>query len=123
MSKSSGRERRKFERRTLSYYLPIRDSETELLIGHLVDVSPIGMMIDCKKNLPTNQNYNLRLEFMDNEDGKDQIEFVARCRWCRSDQIQPYLYNAGFEIVTISDEDLQTIKNIAEKYGERSRSF
>jgi hypothetical protein len=123
MNKSSGKERRKFERRNLSYYLPIRDSITEQLIGHLVDVSPIGMMIDCKKNIPTNQNYNLRVEFMNNENGKDQIEFVARCRWCHADKIQPYLYNAGFEIVTIAEDDLLTIKNIANKYGERSRSF
>ena len=121
MPKPSAHERRKFERRNLSYYLPILDNDSQQVIGHLVDISPIGLMIDCKRNIPSGQNFNLRLDLMENVAGKAFIEFVARCRWCRSDNIQPFLYNAGFEIVTISADTLEIVKKIAEKYGASNR--
>jgi hypothetical protein len=118
MNQPTANERRKFARRNLSYYLPIMDSNTQQIIGHLVDISPIGIMIDCKRNIPSSQSFNLRLDLMEKIGGKASVEFVARCRWCRADKIQPYLYNAGFEIVSISTEGVEIIKNIAERYGE-----
>jgi hypothetical protein len=119
MNKPTMQDRRKFQRRNLSYYLPILDNNTQQVIGHLVDISPIGIMIDCKRNIPSGQNFNLRLDLMENIAGKSFVQFGARCKWCRSDKIQPYLYNAGFEIVTIAPDDIKIIKNIAEKYGSR----
>src|SRR5512141_1479748 len=94
-------ERRKFKRRKLSYYLPIIDNDTEQVLGHVVDVSLVGIMIDCKRNIPSGQNYNLRLDLMENVGEKSSVEFSVSCKWCRFDKIQPYLYNAGFEITQI----------------------
>ncbi len=110
-------ERRRYKRRNLSYYLPIVDNETQQVLGHLVDISLVGIMIDCKRNIPSGQNFNVRLDLMENMGEKPSVEFVAQCKWCRSDKIQPYLYNAGFEITDISEVDLEIIKMIAEKYG------
>ncbi len=110
-------ERRKFKRKSLSYYLPILDNDTEQVLGHLVDISPIGLMIDCKRNIPSGQQFHLRLDLMEGIAEKPEVEFTGECKWCRSDKIQPYLYNAGFQITEISEEDLSVIKMIAEKYG------
>ena len=118
MDKLTANERRKFARRNLSYYLPVMDNKSLQIIGHLVDISPIGIMIDCKRNIPSAQEFNLRLDLMEKIGGKGSIEFIARCKWCRADKIQPYLFNAGFEIVAISSDGVETIKKIAEKYGE-----
>jgi len=119
MNKPTTQERRKLKRRNLSYYLPVQDNSTQQVLGHLVDITQLGLMIDCKKNIPSGQDYNLHLDFLENIAGKACIEFVARSKWCRPDSIQPFLYNAGFEIIRISPDDSEIIKNIAEKYGAR----
>jgi hypothetical protein len=117
MDKPTIQERRKFKRRSLSYYIPILDNNTQQVLGHLVDITSIGVMMDCKKNLPSGQDYSLRLNLPEEIAGKAFIEFLARCKWCRADKIQPFLYNAGFQIVSISSDDTEIIKKIAEKYG------
>ena len=86
-------------------------------MGHLVDISPVGLMMDSKVPIPTNLNYNLRLDLMENIAGKASVEFNARSKWCRPDSIQPYLYNAGFEFINIAPDDAEIVKHIAEKYG------
>lgn len=117
MNKSTIQERRKSIRRNVSYYLPILNNDSQQVIGHLVDISPIGLMMDCKKNIPSGQDFHLRIDLTENMAGKAYVEFIARCKWCRSDKIQPYLFNAGFEIVRISPSDIEVIKNIASRYG------
>ena len=77
----------------------------------------VGIMIDCKRNIPSGEVYHLRLDLMEGIAEKPEVEFTAECKWCRSDKIQPYLYNAGFAITEISDEDREIVARIAEKYG------
>ncbi len=117
MVKPNIQDRRRYQRKNLSYYLPIMDNDTEQVLGHLVDISLVGIMIDCKRNIPSGQKFNLRLDLMENMGEKSSVEFAAQCKWCRFDKIQPYLYNAGFEITHISETDLEVIKMISEKYG------
>jgi len=112
-------ERRRLKRRNLSYYLPVLDNNSQKVIGHLVDISAVGLMMDSKIPIKVDQRYNLRLDFLEEISGKGSMQFLARCRWCRTDAIQPNLYNAGFEIVSIAPSDLEVIKRIAEKYCAR----
>ncbi|MGB8212979.1 MAG: PilZ domain-containing protein [Anaerolineales bacterium] len=111
------RDRRRLERRNLAYYMPVLDSNTQKVIGHLVDISQKGLMMDSKAPIPTNLIYDLHLDFMEAVDGKGSLDFTARSKWCRPDSIQPFLYNAGFEFVDIAPEDTEVVKSIAEKYG------
>jgi hypothetical protein len=117
VSKTTAIERRKQNRRNVSFYLPVMDNNTKQVIGHLVDISPIGLMMDSKVPIPTNLKYNLRLDLLEDIAGKAILEFVATSIWCRPDSIQPYMYNAGFHIIDISPADLEVVKRIAEKYG------
>src|SRR5512140_1868934 len=116
-AKPTTQDRRRVKRRNVSYYMPIVDNDTAQTVGHLVDISMVGIMIDCKRNIPSGQEYHLRLDLMEGIAEKPEVDFTAQCKWCRSDKIQPYLYNAGFEITDISEEDREIIRKIAEKYG------
>jgi hypothetical protein len=116
-------ERRHLKRRNLSYYLPVIDNSNQEVLGHLVDISSNGLMMDSKKPIPTELVFTLRLDLMEDLANKPFIEFVARSKWCRPDSIQPYLFNAGFQIVNISPEDIEIVKRIAEKYGTLDSSF
>jgi hypothetical protein len=123
MPKQTATERRKLKRRNLSYYLPVIDIGTQQVMGHLVDITPIGLMMDSKKPIPTNLDFNLHLDLMEDVSEKAFIEFTARSKWCRPDTIQPYLFNAGFQIVNLTPEDTAIVKRIAEKYGTLDSSF
>ena len=90
-------------------------------MGHLMDISTVGIMMDCKRNIPSGQRYNLRLDLMETIGDRSSIRFSVQCKWCRSDKIQPYLFNAGFRIIQISESDLEVIRSIAEKYGTKER--
>jgi hypothetical protein len=113
----NAQERRRLDRRNLSYYLPVQDKDTQKIIGHLVDISPVGFLMSAKIPIQTDRNYNLRLDFMEEIAGKASLEFIARSKWCRSDSIQPFIYNAGFEITAIAPDGIEIIKRIVEKYG------
>jgi hypothetical protein len=119
MNRPSAPERRKFQRRNVSYYLTVMDNNTQKVIGHLVDISLIGFMMDSKIPVQTNLTFSLRLDFMEDIAGKAFLEFKAISRWCRPDKIQPYLYNVGFQIVNASQRDADVIKALSEKYGAR----
>jgi hypothetical protein len=118
VNKSSSQERRKHERHNLSYYLTVSDEQSQRVLGHLMDLSAQGMMIDCKEPLPTGLNLNLRLELTENIADRAFIPFVARIKWCRVDPIQPFLYNAGLEVVSIDPQDMKIFEDIAEKYSQ-----
>ncbi len=115
-------ERRKLKRRNLSYYMPVIDPITDEIIGHLVDISPKGLMMDTQKVLPSEKDFKLRLNVTADVADKEYIEFIARSKWCQPDSIEPYLYDIGFEIVRISSQDAQVIERIVEKYGSQSAS-
>jgi hypothetical protein len=105
------------KRRNISFYLPIMDNNTQKVIGHLVDISPAGLLMDSNKPIPTKQNYNLHLDFMEDIVGKASLEIHARSIWCHPDPDQPYMYYAGFEILDLTPADLEVINIISNKYG------
>ena len=43
MAQPSIKERRKFKRRSLAYYMLIVDSNSRETLGHLVDITPDGL--------------------------------------------------------------------------------
>jgi hypothetical protein len=117
MDSPIGRERRRAKRRNLNYYLPIINENNQQIFGHLVDLSTKGLMADSPKAVPTNQDFHLRMELTESIRNKSMVRFTARSKWCRTDPIQPSLFNVGFELTAISPSDLEIVQEIAEKYG------
>jgi septum formation topological specificity factor MinE len=110
-------ERRRLNRRNVSYYLPVLDNNTMQVIGHLIDISPDGLKIDTKGPVPTSIKYNLRLDLMEEIAGKITLEFAAESIWCLRDPIPPYLYKAGFQFINLGPGDIEVVTRIAEIFG------
>lgn len=111
------RERRKFERRSISYYMRIIDAGTNQLIGHLADITLQGLKMDSQKPLPVEKEYKLRINTSEDVADKDYIEFMASTRWCMVDPLEPGLYNVGFEIIKIDPYEAGIVQRIMDKYG------
>ena len=93
------------------------EANTQETIGHLVDITPKGFLMDCPKPLPLEKVYRLRLETMPDVADKAYITFTARSKWCLPDIVEPYLYDIGFSIVNIAPHDAEIVQRITEKYA------
>ena len=124
MDQPSDLERRKLKRRSLAYYMLVMDANTRAMLGHLVDITPLGFMMDSQKPLLLESDYRLRLDTTPDIAEKDYIKFTARTKWCLPDAVEPYLFDIGFSIIDITQQDAEIIRRISEKYAARdSYSF
>jgi hypothetical protein len=117
-------DRRKLKRKKLAYYMLVVDVQTQQTIGHLVDITPIGLAIDSQKPISLEKDFRLLLELTPDISNKSQITFSARTKWCRRDEIEPSLYDIGFSITGITPGDAAIIQRLSDKYAARdSYSF
>lgn len=110
-------ERRKHRRRPVSYYIQVMDAKTQQTLGHLMDITARGLMIDSKQPFPIGKQFYLRLNTAAEISNIGFVEFTARSRWCRSDVIEPRLYDIGFEIVNIAPHHAEGVRHMVERYG------
>jgi PilZ domain len=109
-------DRRKIKRRYLMYYSRVYVAEN--LIGHLVDITPQGAMLISEKPVETDKIVKLRMELSADVTDRPFMEFIAKSLWCRPD-IDPNFYNTGFELLGVSQSEIEIIEKIVEAYGFR----
>ena len=113
-------ERRKLNRKDFSYYMRLIDSDTQELVGHLVDISSGGFKLDSQTPIPPNKDYRFRMDLTSEVANKPSMVFVARSKWCEVDPLDPFLYNVGFQLVNISPGDIEIFKRMMERYGTKT---
>ncbi len=113
-------ERRRLERKDFSYYMRLIDTQTDELVGHLVDVSTGGFKLDSPKPLPLEKDYHLHLDLTSEIASKPFMVFKARSKWCRADPLDPFVYNVGFQITEITPTDREIFNRLVEKYGSKT---
>lgn len=113
------KEKRRAERRKISYYFKALSSNTLELVGHLTDVSKVGINLDCPNPVKVGEILNLSIETTPDVSETELITFKAQCKWCRTDVIVPNVFNTGFEILEISPHDAQVLQLIQEQYGTK----
>jgi len=111
-------ERRRIPRKYLMFYSRVFDEKTGELVGHIIDITRMGMMLISEKPVEVGQTLQLRLEVPLDFQTKQFISFAATSKWCGKD-VDPHFYNTGFEIDAISLEDLDLIERLVEAYGLR----
>lgn len=110
-------DKRKKDRRDFTYYMQVKDDSTKQVLGYLSDISTGGFKLDCPKQIPPGQDFRLQIDLTSDVADKTAMVFVARCKWCRPDHIDPTSFNVGFEIVSMAPSDMMIFQRIFEKYG------
>jgi len=110
-------ERRRQRRRRFTYYMPVIDADTLQIVGHLSDISPVGIRVDSEKPLRVNANYRLRVDLTPELANKTYMVFTGRSKWCEMDRLSPNSYNVGFEVNIISRDDTEIFQRMYENYG------
>jgi len=113
-------ERRSDERKDFSYYMRLVNNDTQELVGHLVDISSGGFKLDSQAPIPINRDFRLRLDLTSEVADKPAMTFVARSKWCETDPLDPFVYNVGFQLISIASIDLEIINRMIEKYGKKA---
>ena len=95
------------------------DSDTQELVGHLVDISSGGFKLDSQTKIPLNKDFRFRMDLTNEVANKPSMVFVARSKWCEVDPLDPFLYNVGFQLISISPGDIEIFNRMMEKYGSK----
>lgn len=111
------KERRRAKRRPFAYYMQIVDAETQEPIGHLSDISTLGFKLDSQNEIPIGKEFRMRLDLNSDVADIPYMIFTARSKWCRNDELYPFMYNVGFELVSINPHEAAIYARIVEKYG------
>jgi hypothetical protein len=114
-------ERRNLNRKDFSYYMQLIDSDTQKMVGHLVDISSGGFKLDSQAPIPVNKDFRLRMDLTSEVADKPTMAFVARSKWCEVDPLDPFIYNVGFQLINISPGDHEIITRMIEKYGKKAK--
>jgi hypothetical protein len=105
------------QRKDFFYYMPLINDDTKEIVGHLADISSGGFKLDCQNPIPVHKEFRFLMKLTSEVASKPFMVFMARSRWCRPDPIDPYVYNVGYQLVSIASEDLEIFNRMMEKYG------
>ncbi|MDK1028820.1 MAG: PilZ domain-containing protein [Anaerolineae bacterium] len=112
-------ERRNIERKDFSYYMRLINSETKDLLGHLTDLSSGGFKLDSPTPIETGKDFRLQMELTSEVADKPSMTFVARSKWCQVDPLDPFIYNVGFQMISIEPENMEIIIRMMDNYGKK----
>ncbi|MBE7536539.1 MAG: PilZ domain-containing protein [Anaerolineales bacterium] len=115
-------EKRKVDRRDLSYYLQIKDKNTKQVIGCLSDISAGGFKLDSPQNIQPGRDFHMFIELTPDLSSQTSIDFIARSKWVIPDRFEFNTFNVGFEIINISPNDMAIFQRMFERYGKESAS-
>lgn len=114
------KERRKLHRRRFAYYMRVTNNRSAKLIGHMADISTGGFRLDCQAAVPSNVDYELRVDVPEEIASKNFMLFMARSMWSQIDPLDHVSYNSGFKIVNMAPEDQDIFRRMYDRYGTDS---
>ena len=107
--------KRKFERYYLSYYLKVIDRQTNLSIGHCVDISHGGMKVISEAPIEIKKIFQLKMFLPFEIQGSRYVNFIAISKWCQIDE-NPDFYSCGFQWHNITPEVMEVIKHLINNF-------
>lgn len=111
-------EKRTTPRKKFNMYMPVLNDDTGEILGHMVEVSKIGLRLETLETMPLEKDHYLRIDLTPDLGGPMPfIVFIARTKWCKMDAVQPNLFQVGFEIIEIVPEDQEVFFRIIQKYS------
>ena len=112
-------EKRKVKRRHLIYYLRIFDTSTDKVLGHLVDITPDGLMLisdeQIKPNAPFHLGIDLPAEIIMESESR-QIRFDSMSTRCEPD-VNPQFYLTGFKLIDVEEKTKGLIGQLITFFG------
>jgi hypothetical protein len=112
------KEKRKYIRIPLNYYLKVTVTETRKHHGYMIDVSEEGFKLLSEEQIPTGSELICSLHLPDDLKGWTELSFKAKSCWSGKD-INPDYYVSGCHIDRIDPVGETVISIIIHLYGHK----
>jgi hypothetical protein len=109
-------ERRKNDRKYLTYFSRVVDRSNGLFLGYLVDMTTGGALMIGSIPLKVNSDFHLRIDLPERFAPQVQLDFDAKAVWSMPDT-DPELYRTGLQLKQVEPRDLLTLEKLLSSYG------
>ncbi len=109
-------DQRREGRDRITFYLRVFDGKSTRIVGHLVNISPRGLLLLCDDPVEAGEDYRLRLCLPPVVLDRREVVISATSRWCSRDDDSGF-FRAGFQIHDPSPETVKTVEMLVEKCG------
>lgn len=110
------KEKRNLKRRHLIFYLRVIDTETELPIGYVVDITPEGIMLISEKEYKLGTQFKLRMDLPEDYLTTKHITFDAKVMWSQVD-VNSDFFDIGLQFNELPEEDANMIQGLINLFG------
>jgi len=108
--------RRKYDRKLLTFFSSVIDRTNGRLLGYLVDMTTGGALMKGNFPLKVNSVFQLRIDLPENFADKEFVEIQAKAVWSMPD-IDPEFYRTGLQLRDIDPRDLLILERLIADYG------
>ena len=111
-------DRRKLKRRHLVYYLRVVNAETNRELGHVMDVTPDGLLVMSKHRVQVGRRLKLRMTLPGGADEEQRLRFEGVTVSTGKD-VCPGFYDTGVKVKRLTRRDLSAIRSLLDDHGFR----
>ena len=108
--------RRKQDRKYLSFFSRVVDRHNGRLLGYLADLTTGGALLVGNIPLKLGEVFQLRVDLPENFTTRDQLDLEAKAVWSQPD-IDPEFYRTGLQLVDVQPMDLLILERLLSDYG------
>jgi len=110
------RDRRKLDRKYLTYFSRVLDRKSGRLVGYMADLTTGGALLIADRSIPVNTVLHLHMDLPSGFANKEHLEFTGKVMWVRPDD-DPDFFKTGLKLSEIEWEDLAIIEKVLSEYG------
>ena len=111
-------DRRRLDRKFLTYFARVTDRKTGRLLGYLVDLTQQGALLIGDVPLKIDTTFLLRIDLPDEISDKQNLDIDAKAIWNQPD-MDPEFYRTGLEMIPSNDEELTTLEKLLSHYSAK----
>lgn len=112
----SDENRRRMQRRHLLYYLRVFDTESGVMLGHIVDINTGGFLLLSEAQIPIGTTYRMSMAWVNEEEQKQELRFSAESVWAKRD-VNPDFWDTGFRLTETTPDELAQIRTVIDEIG------
>lgn len=91
--------------------LRVFDSDSDFVIGHLLDVTTAGFRLISEHPILTNTEFHLRMDKPDRLPDSVSLSLVAQSIWSKED-VDPNFFDTGFKLVEAAPDTKKYIEDL-----------
>ena len=110
------KQHRKLTRWRLIYHLRVFDRATDVMLGHIADISDSGLMLVHEEPIEMEKDFDLWMETPREDGGRERVAVQARSVWTSLDA-NPRFHKTGFHLKETSEEVIAAIRLMVEEFG------